>query len=190
MSPQKQKLYCYVDETGQDTRGKLFLVVVVIVGKQRDDLRRELAEIERASGKHEKKWTRSTLRQREAYIRCILTRPSFAGTLYCSAYQDTCAYVDLTILSTAKAINTHARCPYTASVFVDGLPRTEQHRFGSGLRKLGVATRKVRGLNDQSDGFIRLADAVAGFVRENAAPDAPLHQLHSEALKTKRITEV
>lgn len=27
---QKQKLYCYVDETGQDTEGRLFLVSVVV----------------------------------------------------------------------------------------------------------------------------------------------------------------
>jgi len=30
----KQKLYCYVDETGQDTAGKIFIVSVVIIEKE------------------------------------------------------------------------------------------------------------------------------------------------------------
>jgi hypothetical protein len=53
-----------------------------------------------------------------------------------------------------------------------------------------VVARKVRGLNDQSDVFIRLADAVAGFVREHSAPDAPLHRLYAEAVRDKKIVKV
>jgi hypothetical protein len=38
--PQEQnhKLYCYVDETGQDTLGKFFIVAIVVAGNQRDEL--------------------------------------------------------------------------------------------------------------------------------------------------------
>ena len=57
--PPKQKLYCYVDETGQHTDGQLFFVAVVIVGRERDDLRRQLTMIEESSAKHLKKWVRS-----------------------------------------------------------------------------------------------------------------------------------
>lgn len=32
-----KKLYCYVDETGQDTKGKLFIVVVVIVENSKEE---------------------------------------------------------------------------------------------------------------------------------------------------------
>ena len=31
-----KKIYCYVDETGQDTKGKLFIVSIVVVGKDKD----------------------------------------------------------------------------------------------------------------------------------------------------------
>lgn len=34
----KQKIYCYVDETGQDTEGDLFLVALVVTGQERDVL--------------------------------------------------------------------------------------------------------------------------------------------------------
>ena len=33
MNTEIQKIYCFVDETGQDTGGKLFLVSVVVKGK-------------------------------------------------------------------------------------------------------------------------------------------------------------
>ena len=35
-----EKLYAYVDETGQDTQGTLFLLAVVVVGDERDILLR------------------------------------------------------------------------------------------------------------------------------------------------------
>ena len=34
------------------------------------------------------------------------------------------------------------------------------------MRKKGIRTEKVRGLKDERDEFIRLADAIAGFVRD------------------------
>lgn len=35
----KEKIYSYVDESGQDTAGEIFLVSVVLVEDQRDELR-------------------------------------------------------------------------------------------------------------------------------------------------------
>ena len=37
-----QKLYAYVDESGQDTLGELFLVSVVVTGEARDKPRHNL----------------------------------------------------------------------------------------------------------------------------------------------------
>jgi len=186
----REKLYCYVDETGQDTEGELFLVAVIVLDAEREELREQLAAIERMSGKQERKWTRSTQRQREAYIRSILGHSGFARALYYSAYQETRSYVDLTIFSVAKAINTHTSRPYAATVLVDGLRRTEQHRFAGGLRKLRINARKVRGIDDESDAFIRLADALAGFVRDARAGNGQLEPLYAEAIRNKVIREV
>lgn len=46
-----QKLYAYVDESGQDTQGELFVVAVVVTGSERDALRQALRNIERDSCK-------------------------------------------------------------------------------------------------------------------------------------------
>ena len=59
MEKTKEKLYAYVDESRQDTRGRFFLVAVVITEQERDVLRRQLAEIERTSGKETHKWTKT-----------------------------------------------------------------------------------------------------------------------------------
>jgi hypothetical protein len=47
----KQKLYAYVDESGQDSKGQIFIVSVVVVGQRRDELRKKLRAIERTSNK-------------------------------------------------------------------------------------------------------------------------------------------
>jgi hypothetical protein len=47
MRSSKKTLYAYVDETGQDTMGVLYLAAVVIAGEERDTIRKRLAEIER-----------------------------------------------------------------------------------------------------------------------------------------------
>ncbi|TSC53670.1 MAG: Uncharacterized protein LiPW39_129 [Parcubacteria group bacterium LiPW_39] len=112
-----------------------------------------------------------------------------AGCLYYSKYKATRAYVDLSILSVAKALHDKAKVPYEATVFVDGLKRAERPRFGAGLRKLKIRVRKVRGIRDQSDEFIRLADAVAGFVRDSLEGDQIMKALY-EKTAGKIIKEV
>lgn len=184
MKASTQKIYCYVDETGQDTGGRLFIVAVVMTDDQRDKLRQDLQRIERASHKRQ---------QRISYIQAIIEIPAFRNLISYSRYQDSQAYVDLTILSVAKAIHSKVdkyNTPYEANIFVDGMKRSEQHRFGAGVRKLGVKLRKARGLRDQSDEFIRLADAIAGFTRDALEDDADMKTLLKLAMKADVITEV
>src|SRR5438094_7017604 len=42
----KQKLYAYVDESGQDTEGRIFVVSIVVLDNERDTVRQRLEEIE------------------------------------------------------------------------------------------------------------------------------------------------
>ena len=50
-SPTPQKLYAYVDESGQDTAGRLFVVSVLLLAEERDALLPRLEGIETRSGK-------------------------------------------------------------------------------------------------------------------------------------------
>ena len=68
-----QKLYCFVDETGQDTKGDFFLVAVVL--KEAEDLQLlqdKLEEIEETSKKN-LKWSRSSFKVREIYLKQLMT---------------------------------------------------------------------------------------------------------------------
>lgn len=190
MGTPKNKLYAYVDESGQDTKGDLFLVSVVVTGVERDALRRRLAEIERESGKGGRKWTKTRPELRGRYIEQVIRMQALLRHISYSAYRDTRSYVDLTILSTAKALNAVANEPFEATIFVDGLGKTERHRFAGGLRKLRIAVRKVRGVKDQSDEFIRLADAIAGFVRDAISGEENSKRLLERAVKIGTIREV
>lgn len=178
-----QKLYAYVDESGQDTNGEMFLVSVVIVSSLRGALRALLKDIERKSRKHAKKWSRTSKSRRTAYIQQIIDSKEFIGLIYYAHYTKARIFIDLTILTTAWAILDQAKDPYKVTVYVDGLRKEERSYFTSGLRRLHVKTQQARGLKDESDEFIRLADAIAGFVRDGIEGDKIMKPLYKKALK-------
>jgi hypothetical protein len=84
-----------VDESGQETQGRIFLVSVVVTGETREALRSKLKAIERASGKRDKKWTKARLAERAAYMQAIVQSSDFVDHIYYAHYQDTRSYVDL-----------------------------------------------------------------------------------------------
>ena len=186
----RQKLYCYVDETGQDTEGRLFLVSVVVTEQEQEEFARELERIEAESGKRHIKWHKSSVTRKIAYIKAVLACPVFQRTIYFSHYTNSKAYVDLTVYTTAKAILQRARAEYKATVIVDGLSGAEVRHFASELRKLHIRIRKVRGARDEAEPGIRLADAFAGFIRDALEEEEYAQELYQEARKRGFVREV
>ena len=166
------------------------MVSVVITSSEREGLRNKLRKIEQMSGKGTKKWTKASRSQRKKYIEFIIADKDFVDSIFYSRYSDTRAYIDLTILTTAKALLDKAEPPYETTIFVDGLKKTERYRFAAGLRKLKIKVRKVRGIREQSDEFIRLADAVAGFVRDSLEGDQIMEPLYQKAEQNKVIRKI
>lgn len=177
----KQKIYCYADETGQDTKGQIFLVSVIVGDKERDELRAIVERIEEETGKRHLKWQKTSHVVRVAYLRRLIQEDILKGKVCFSVYRQTQAYVDLTILTVAKSILRKAKDDYKASIFVDGLDRVEVRKFATGLRKLHIHTRKVRGVRDESEALIRLADAFCGFLRDHVEGRAYTKDLYTEA---------
>lgn len=160
------KLYCYVDESGQDTRGSLFIVSIVLVDKEKDRATKLCEYMERASGKGHVKWIKANHSKRLEYIRYVLHEFFFIGKLNFAVYRNSRDYFPLTVLTIARAIVANVQGTYKATVLIDGLPRAQQRWVGSELRHLHIQVRKVRGLRkEENDALIRLADAVCGFVR-------------------------
>lgn len=156
-------------------------MAVVVLGSEQETLREKLETIEKQSTKGARKWFHSNRERRERYIRAVINGNLFRESIFYSYYEDSKAYFDLTIFTTAKAILAKAQEPYETTVFVDGLKRPERQRFAAGLRRLNVRVRKVRGVRDESEVFDRLADAVAGFVRDNLEGDETMAQLYRAA---------
>lgn len=185
-----EKLYCYLDETGQDTQGRFFLVAAVVVGDDREVVRDLLRRIEKTSGKARKKWTKSTRKQRQSYMRRAIRTDPLQGTLFYAHFEETTDYTSCVLRTAAQAITAVAADqPYQATILIDGLGKKERHRVGTGLRQLGIRTRKVRGLRDESDEFIRLADATAGFVRDYLEGQVYVKQLYEEAIRNGVLQE-
>ena len=184
----KQKLYCYVDETGQDTRGDLFLVCVVITDQAVEQLKKSLEEAENKSGKGSRKWFNTNDRIRRAYVEALINISELQGQVTYSIYRNTQEYQHLTALTAAKAILSKAAGPYEAVVMIDGLRKAEQRAVGSELRRLRIRIRKVRGADDQRDSLIRLADGIAGFIRDAMEGKIVFQQLY-ESAKSKGIIQ-
>jgi hypothetical protein len=153
-------------------------------------LRKKLRTIERASGKQTKKWRKARLAERTAYLQSVFQLAKLTGCDYYARYHDTRAYVDLMILSTAKALHAQSTELSQATGIVDGLSRPERPRFAAGLRKLRIRVHKVRGARDQSDELIRLADAIAGGVRDSLEGDAIMRPLFEQAKRGGGVREV
>lgn len=81
----KQKLYCYVDETGQDTEGKLFLVAVVL--KKIEDLEileKKLEKIEESTGKKQAKWKKISWKLKSKYLEELLKIKELQNSIFFS----------------------------------------------------------------------------------------------------------
>jgi len=182
-----QKLYCYVDETGQDTQGDLFLVALVIVEKEREHVRKILRQIEERSGKTSRKWTHTTRKQKEAYLKEILGMNVFQGKIFYQQFSHTTKYLSCIVEAIVRGIIRTAPREYRAVILIDGLGRHERRIVGRGLRVRHIRTEKIRGLRDESDEFIRVADAVAGFIRDALEGQAYAKAVYAKALQEKLI---
>lgn len=186
-----QKLYCYVDETGQDTKGRFFLVAIVITGEEREGLIRELEYIEASSLKGIRKWKNTKPVRRIAYLDMILASQLFIDKISYAIFLDRIDYQDLTISATAKAIISTAPINnYEAVVYVDGLSRTDRFVVGAGLRHRHVKVKRVRGLTDESSSLIRLADSMAGFVRDYLEGDPDMKSLYKKAVASGLVRKL
>ncbi len=185
-----KKLYCYVDETGQDTQGELFIVSVAVT-EERDSLRQLCETIERETGKGRVKWIKTARPRRVAYIRRIIDTPAFRGKLSFASYHDTKDYVLLTVETIAKSIQRICVSKYKATVFIDGLSHSQESTVRVQLTRHGIRIKKVRGVKkDENEALIRLADAICGFVRNASAGQPELKELFHRGISNGVLVDV
>lgn len=191
MATIKQKLYCYVDETGQDTKGSFFLVTVVLEEQEHiEGLQKKLEEIEKSTKKNLLKWTKTPFKVREQYLLHLTEIKGLKGSIFYSTYQDTKEYIPLISLSVAKSILSKEEDNYTATIIIDGLKGKEMDEVRKELKKLKISYRKIRGMKDEQDAILRLADSIAGFLRDYVEKQQYTQGIMKKFREAKVIIEV
>lgn len=166
----KQKLYCYVDETGQDTKGKLFIVATMITGKNKSKIEECLLRYELSSQKRITKWSKCKHIQRVKYIEKVIGNKIFKDIIFYKTFSGSKRYLDLTIetiiLSLSSYAKRHLIYNFKVKILIDGLKGKEITRVKKQINKSAIAVDKIRGVRDQSEPLIRLADFIAGLIRD------------------------
>ena len=186
-----QRVDLYVDESGQDTKGELFVVAVVAVINS-DEFRQYCESLEQSSGKRKVKWSKADKNKRMTYLRSILLNSSsHEFKLFYSMFRRTTDYDSATIDGIAKAIR-RLRAPSShIYVHVDGLAKSKCHTYKTRLRQLSCPVKKVSNKEDEKDALIRLADALAGSsARLEKYQEEELRKLFSLAKKNGTLAEV
>ncbi len=188
-----QKLHCYVDESGQDTKGRMFIVAIVICDGDKDALLSHCEQLEQDTEKGKFKWGKAEHSRRSEYLRRVFADSRFENSLRYAVCYKTTDYDNTTIRAIAETVHGYKTSqPYTTFVYVDGLSKTKQREYSQGLRTLGVRVRKVRGIaKDENNALTRLADAIAGFVRDVLEGKSDTLQfLYLEAIRKGVLIEI
>ena len=132
-------------------------------------------QLEQASGKRKDKWGQARHERRMNYLRQVFADARFRQKLRYGVFHQVGDFDAATVVTIAKAISWRRPTgKYTTTVYVDGLSKTKRREYSLRLRRLHLPVRHVRGVaRDESDALTRLADAIAGFVRDALEGEAP-----------------
>lgn len=170
VASEKLTLYAYTDETGQDTKGDFFIVATVLVKKdQKKGLEEYLVSIEGNSGKNKVKWTSTEFERRKNYLEHLANIPEkIKPVVYFSNFKNTTQYMHNTGKSIGRAIKTELpeQKNYKAKILIDGLRGKEVRKISSIMRDKKIRYDKIRGVDDKHSCITRLADSMAGFLRD------------------------
>lgn len=163
----KPKYYLYVDETGQ-TLGKFVIAVVLFDAADAQSVADLLLAAEDTSRKLARKWVRTPVPSKQGYLTEIISlcRKTSVQFFY-AAFDDGDDYavkLTATLVAAIQAFSAEADAKFT--IVVDGLNAAERERVSRFLRRHTLPYRReVRGGRDDNNPYLRLADAIAGFVR-------------------------
>jgi len=184
----KQKLYCYVDETGQDAGSDFFIVVAVISDRKQDPLRQELLKIESLIKIGSLKWQKTRFARNIKYLKLILQKK--IGKIYFSHYRKPFPYFAPIIKLLEKSILNEIRKEYKVIVYVDGIDKQKAGELTNALRVSNIKLEQVRSARDESEPLIRLADRWAGCIRKAFLNWKEAKKIFEQAKKEQYLQEI
>ncbi len=170
------RISSFTDETGQDTEWKNFYVCTVIcLSSDQEYIENKLIEIEKKSRKLNK-WYKSNNEKRRKYIDLILYEKIFKKcSIYYSQFQNKTEYIDLVSGHIVKSIKSYCGSSESeVKIFIDKVDNKTLNGIKKEIKLFKIKYKKIRGLNDESNSVIRLADAACGLIRDLNNKKIPL----------------
>lgn len=190
MSPKTQKLYCYVDETGQDVGSKVFIVVAVIITSNIDLVRGRLQELEKSTKIGKIKWHKSDYRYRLAFMEEFLRQDNKDLRVYFLKVNKPVFYYLPTVEILQRAIALNNTPNTQAIICIDGLDKFSGKKYTNALRTKTLRVKLAKGARDESEALIRLADRWAGCIRMALLGNEQCKALMAKAEKQGVLKEV
>lgn len=178
-----QKLYAYVDESGQDPRSDFFVVAAVVNDKSQDALRKQLIKAEEYAKTHGLKWHKTAHARRMRYLGYILERNIAKGNVYVAYYHKPLPYFFPMIEVLEQSIKLASHGKYRANIYVDGIDKYKAKKLTNALRASGISLRAVKSRRDESEPIIRLADMWAGCIRSALLKNKDTQELFDRGLE-------
>src|SRR3989344_7244377 len=185
-----KKLYCYVDESGQDAKSEIFVIFAVVTAKDQDIIRKKLIDIEREAKTNKLKWHKTRHDRRLKYLTLVLDRKIASGEVYTAHYKKPIPYFFPIIDLLEKAIKDAISVTYKARIYVDGIDKQKAKQLTNALRASGISLRMVKSRRDESEPIIRLADMWAGCIRSSLLGHEKAKQIVEQAKSQNYLHQI
>jgi len=148
-----RKIYCYMDETGQDTAGRFFAVSILITENEREELLKCIEEIEQVSNKRNTKWKKARPETRKHYFEMISDLLELREKLFVVTYKDSKEYLVHTADAITKSIR--KKKAHRAIIYVDALNNSEQSKLKKQLQpSINIPTQVRSARREENNAFI------------------------------------
>ncbi|MFH1938376.1 MAG: hypothetical protein ABIJ60_02470 [Patescibacteria group bacterium] len=187
------KLYCHADETGQDAIASFFLVSIMVSDKGKvEKLGDKLLEME-SKTKGKSKWVNAKDDKKVTFIHELAKIKELKQDLFYSVYKGGGIYTPLVALAVGKAIIYKVKNikNYSVNIIIDGLNKVDKEVVRKELKSLNIKYRKIKtNLKDEQDVFLRLVDAMAGFIRDYLEKEKYAVELFKEHNLTRFFMQI
>lgn len=185
-----QKLYCYVDESGQDATSEVFIVVAIVSDQDQVAFRQKCLAVEENAGTGKRKWHKSRPERRRRYLELALEGKLGQGRVFFGQFKKPLPYFLPLLETIERGIKETAPKDYQATIYIDGIDRQKAAEMTNALRVRGIKLRLVRSQRDEAEPLIRLADMWAGCIRAALLGRTQEKGLLTRAAKANYLKEI
>ncbi|TSC83692.1 MAG: hypothetical protein G01um101416_1187 [Microgenomates group bacterium Gr01-1014_16] len=186
------KLYCFVDETGQDTEGKFFCVVAILTKSEKvDELRQNLINTEIKTKKISSKWGKTNVKVRQNYLQNAISHVKKSSRVYFAVFHNSKEFTALTAFTITQVISLYSKGGKNSwFIIIDGLNSVEQDKTLRIVKNYYINYRKISGKTDQSEPILRLADSFAGLIRDYEEHQSYASKIFNQTLASGCLTQI